>query len=312
MKTNPAAPKSFGIPDGQDPVDVFERHRAELERSRLGATVLYGGLFILALAAAVYISNFFPDRLAAGVPKIGDYIYDILPVLDPAVLFADTKTEGSLAYWYFNLPKYLQLLAETVNMALFATIFGAFGGFILCFPASRNLAPTGWIYFLCRRYMEFCRGVPEVIFAIAFVWAFGIGPLAGIVAIAIHSAGALGKLFSEVNENIDTKPMEGIRASGGSWFDEIRYGVVPQVLPNFVSYTLLRFEINIRASSIIGFVGGGGIGQELYYVINFNFYEEVSALVLLIVATVTCVDLISERVRHRFIGRENLVRENLA
>lgn len=312
MKTNPAAPKSFGIPDGQDPVDVFERHRAELERSRLGATVLYGGLFILALAAAVYISNFFPGRLAAGVPKIGDYIYDILPVLDPAVLFADTKTEGSLAYWYFNLPKYLQLLAETVNMALFATIFGAFGGFILCFPASRNLAPAGWIYFICRRYMEFCRGVPEVIFAIAFVWAFGIGPLAGIVAIAIHSAGALGKLYSEVNENIDTKPMEGIRASGGSWFDEIRYGVVPQVLPNFVSYTLLRFEINIRASSIIGFVGGGGIGQELYYVINFNFYEEVSALVLLIVATVTCVDLISERVRHRFIGRENLVRENLA
>lgn len=312
MGSSQADQKSFQIPAGRDPVDVFERHRAELERSRLTATVLYGGLFVLALAAAVYISNFFPDRLAAGVPKIGDYIYDILPVLDPALLFADSKTEGSVAYWYFNLPKYVQLLAETINMALFATIFGAFGGLILCFPASRNLAPTGWIYFVCRRYMEFCRGVPEVIFAIAFVWAFGIGPLAGIVAIAIHSAGALGKLFSEVNENIDTKPMEGIRASGGSWFDEIRHGVLPQVLPNFVSYTLLRFEINIRASSIIGFVGGGGIGQELYYVINFNFYEEVSALVLLIVATVTCVDLVSERIRHRFIGRENLVRENLA
>ena len=312
MSNGHADPKSIRIPDGHDPVDVFERHRAELERSRRAATLLYGGLFVLALAAAVYISNFYPDKLAAGVPKIGDYIYDILPILDPAVLFAGTKTEGSIAYWYFNLPKYLQLLAETINMALFATIFGAFGGFVLCFPASRNLAPNGWIYFLCRRYMEFCRGVPEVIFAIAFVWAFGIGPLAGIVAIAIHSAGALGKLFSEVNENVDTKPMEGIRASGGSWFDEIRHGVVPQVLPNFVSYTLLRFEINIRASSIIGFVGGGGVGQELYYVINFNFYEEVSALVLLIVATVTCVDLISERVRHRFIGRENLVRENLA
>ncbi|SDF07371.1 MULTISPECIES: phosphonate ABC transporter, permease protein PhnE [Thalassobaculum] len=312
MSNGHADPKSIRIPDGHDPADVFERHRAELERSRRAATLLYGGLFVLALAAAVYISNFYPDKLAAGVPKIGDYIYDILPVLDPALLFAGTKTEGSIAYWYFNLPKYLQLLAETINMALFATIFGAFGGFVLCFPASRNLAPNGWVYFLCRRYMEFCRGVPEVIFAIAFVWAFGIGPLAGIVAIAIHSAGALGKLFSEVNENVDTKPMEGIRASGGSWFDEIRHGVVPQVLPNFVSYTLLRFEINIRASSIIGFVGGGGVGQELYYVINFNFYEEVSALVLLIVATVTCVDLISERVRHRFIGRENLVRENLA
>ncbi len=306
MSVSQTDPKSFVIADGDDPVSVFERHRAELERSRLTATVVYGGLFVLALAAAIYISNFFPAKLAAGVPKIGDYIHDILPVLDPALLFADTKTEGSLAYWYFNLPKYLQLLVETINMAVFATIFGTLGGFVLCFPASRNLAPNGWVYFLCRRYMEFCRGVPEVIFAIAFVWAFGIGPLAGIVAIAIHSTGALGKLFSEVNENVDTKPMEGIRASGGSWFDEIRHGVVPQVLPNFVSYALLRLEINIRASSIIGFVGGGGIGQELYYVINFNFYEEVSALVLLIVATVTCVDLVSERVRHRFIGRENL------
>jgi phosphonate transport system permease protein len=289
-----------------DPVGTFERHRAELQTSKRGTTLLYGGLFVLALAASVYISNFFPDKLAAGAPKIGDYLYDILPILNADVLLADTKTEGSLAYWYFNLPKYLQLLIETVNMALFATVLGTVGGFLLCFPASRNLSPNSWIYHLCRRYMEICRGVPEVIFAILFVWAFGIGPLAGIAAIAIHSAGALGKLFSEVNENVDTKPMDGIRASGGSWFDEMRHGVVPQVLPNFVSYALLRFEINIRASSIIGFVGAGGIGQELYYVINFNFYEEVSALVLLIVATVTCVDLISERVRHRFIGKENL------
>lgn len=307
MSVSQVDPKAFRIAEGQDPVTVFERHRAELERTRTTATLIYGALFLLALAASIYISNFFPEKLAAGLPKIGDYIYDILPVLDPALLFEDTKTEGSLAYWYYRLPGYLQLLLETINMALFATIFGTIGGFILCFPASRNLAPNSWVYHLCRRYMEFCRGVPEVIFAIAFVWAFGIGPLAGIVAIAIHSAGALGKLFSEVNENVDTKPMEGIRASGGSWFDEIRHGVVPQVLPNFVSYTLLRLEINIRASSIIGFVGAGGIGQELYYVINFNHYEEVSALVLLIVATVTCVDLISERVRHRFIGKENLV-----
>ncbi len=299
--------KSIDIADGQNPVTVFERHRAELDRVRRLNSLVCGLLFVLMLAAAVYISNFFPEKLAAGVPKIGDYIHDILPVLDPALLFADTKTEGSLAYWYFNLPRYVQLLLETVNMAFFATIFGTIGGFILCFPASRNLAPNGWVYHVCRRYMEICRGVPEVIFAITFVWAFGIGPLAGIFAIAIHSAGALGKLFSEVNENVDTKPMEGIRAAGGSWFDEIRHGVVPQVLPNFVSYTLLRFEINIRASSIIGFVGAGGVGQELYYVINFNHYEEVSALVLLIVATVTCVDLVSERVRHRFIGRENLV-----
>ncbi|MEQ8861972.1 MAG: phosphonate ABC transporter, permease protein PhnE [Thalassobaculum sp.] len=288
------------------PVDQFERHRAELRRVRRHATLLYGALFLAALAGSIYISNFFPDRLAAGAPKVGDYLYDILPVLSAEHLFSGTRTEGSIAYWYFNLPKYLQLLLETVNMALFATLLGTVGGFVLCFAASRNLMPNSLIYFAFRRVMEFCRAVPEVIFAIMFVWAVGIGPLAGVAAIAIHSTGALGKLFSEVNENVDHKPMDGIRASGGSWFDEIRYGVVPQVLPNFVSYALLRFEINIRASSIIGFVGAGGIGQELYYVINFNFYEEVSALVLLIVATVTCVDLLSARIRHRFIGWEQL------
>lgn len=307
MSISSADRSALPVNRDDDPVSVFERHRAMLERTKRVNTIIFGGLFILLLAAAIYISNFYPEKLAAGVPKIGSYLYDILPVLSAEHFFADTKTEGSVAYWYFNLPKYLRLLIETVNMALFATILGTIGGFILCFPASRNLAPNAWIYHVCRRYMEFCRGVPEVIFAILFVWAFGIGPLAGVVAIAIHSTGALGKLFSEVNENVDSKPMDGIRAAGGTWFDEMRHGVVPQVLPNFVSYTLLRFEINIRASSIIGFVGAGGIGQELYYVINFNFYEEVSALVLLVVATVTCVDLISEHIRHRFIGRENLV-----
>lgn len=287
-------------------VERFEHHRAELARSRGRATALYTALFLAALAGSVYISNFFPDRLIAGAPKIGDYLHDILPVLSADHLFAGTKTEGSLAYWYFNLPKYLQLLLETVNMALFATILGTAGGFVMCFPASRNLAPSGWIYQVFRRAMEFCRAVPEVIFAILFVWAVGVGPLAGIIAIAIHSSGALGKLFSEVNENVDHRPMDGIRSAGGSWFDEVRFGVVPQVLPNFVSYALLRFEINIRASSIIGFVGAGGVGQELYYVINFNFYEEVSALILMVVATVTCVDLLSARIRHRFIGKEHL------
>lgn len=291
---------------GTSPVDRFERHRAELHRERQAKTALYAVLFLAALAGSIYISHFFPGRLIAGAPKIGDYLYDILPVLSAEHLFAGTKTEGSLAYWYFNMPKYLRLLLETVNMALFSTLLGTVGGFLMCFAASRNLAPNGWVYFVFRRVMEFCRSVPEVIFAILFVWAVGIGPLAGILAISIHSAGALGKLFSEVNENVDHKPMEGIRAAGGTWFDEIRFGVVPQVLPNFTSYALLRFEINIRASSIIGFVGAGGIGQELYYVINFNFYEEVSALVLLIVATVTCVDLLSARVRHRFIGKEQM------
>src|SRR3546814_422991 len=115
-------------------------------RSLRRATLLYAVLFLAALAGSVYISNFFPDRLAAGAPKLGDYIYDLLPVLSADHLFAGTKTEGSLAYWYFNLPKYLKLLLETVNMALFATILGTVGGLVMCFAASRNLAPNNWVY----------------------------------------------------------------------------------------------------------------------------------------------------------------------
>ncbi len=289
-----------------DAVTSFERHWGELQAQRRRRNVILWALFLVALFVSFNVSSFLPDKLANGLPRIGDYIYDTLPVLRPDVLFADTRTEGSLAYWYFNLPKYAQLLFETVNIAIFSTLLGAVVAVTLCFAASRNLVRNGWIYFATRRFFEVCRSVPEIVFALILVYALGIGPAAGVLAIAIHTAGALGKMFSEVNENASDRPIEGVRAAGGTWFDEMRYGVLPQVWPNFLSYIWVRLEINIRSASIIGFVGGGGIGQELYYVISFNHYEEVSAIVLLIVLTVTAVDLLSERLRHRAIGRENL------
>ncbi|MDW8445281.1 MAG: ABC transporter permease subunit [Acetobacteraceae bacterium] len=153
-----------------------------------------------------------------------------------------------------------------------------------------------------RRLLEVCRTVPEIVFALIFVWAFGIGAFAGILAIAIHSAGALGKLFAEVAENADLRPVDGVVASGGNWVEAMRFGLLPQVLPNFASYALLRFEINVRAASVIGFVGAGGIGQELYKVISFNYYEEVSAILVLIILVVAAIDLISERIRFGLIG----------
>jgi phosphonate transport system permease protein len=140
------------------------------------------------------------------------------------------------------------------------------------------------------------------VLAFILVWPFGIGPLAGIVAIAVHTTGTLGKLFCELNENADLRPVDGIRSVGGSWLAQIRYAIVPQVLPGFLSYALLRFEINVRSSTIIGFVGAGGIGQELKRVIGFNIYEEVSAICILILLIVVAIDLSSERIRHRFIG----------
>jgi phosphonate transport system permease protein len=132
-----------------------------------------------------------------------------------------------------------------------------------------------------------------------FVWAFGIGALAGILAIMIHTIGALGKLFSEVIENADMRPWDGVRAAGGTWGQACRYAILPQVAPNLISYTLLRFEINVRGASVIGFVGAGGIGQEIYTVISFNYYEEISAIVLMVIVTVSLIDLVSERLRHR-------------
>lgn len=291
----------------RDPVGTFERHRGELAAQRRRQSFLFGAIFLLVLGLSVNFAQFLPERLVEGLPKVGSYLYAITPSLELPLLFAGIKTEGSLAYWYFRLPQYLWLLAQTVNMALIATCLGATFACLLSFPASRNLVSNTWIYVVARRLMEFCRGVPEIIFAILFVYAFGVGPLAGVLAITIHTAGALGKLFAEVNENAAPGPVEGVRGAGGTWFHEMRYGVFPQVLPNFLSYALLRFEINIRSSAVIGFVGAGGIGQELYYVISFNFYEEVSALALLIVLTVTAIDLASERIRGLAIGREKLL-----
>ena len=144
--------------------------------------------------------------------------------------------------------------------------------------------------------------MPDLVYALIFVWAFGVGPLAGILAIAVHTAGALGKLFAEAAENADMRPLDGISAAGGSWAQGVRFAILPQVLPNLLSYALLRFEINVRGASVIGFVGAGGIGQELHTVISFNYYEEISAILVLIVLAVGLIDLASERVRRAVIG----------
>lgn len=293
-----------------DAVALFERRRAEMLRSKRAMTILFAVLFALALAASIHVSRFYPERLASGLPRIFEYFGTIMPNLELDKLFLPRgengrAVPGSILYWYSDFWTYVRLIFETILMALTATIIGAAAAFLLCFPASRNLAPNSVVYWLSRRFMEVCRGVPEILYALVLVFAVGIGPLAGVIAIAIHSTGALGKLFSEVNENASMRPVEGVRGVGGNWFEEVRYGVVPQVLPNFTSYTLLRFEINVRASSIVGFVGAGGIGQELNRVISLYSDDRVIAVLLLVVLTVTLIDLLSERLRMHFIGREN-------
>ena len=284
---------------------ILDSHNKNLIRKKR----LWNLFLIIMILLGILISSKVIDinstRLIDGFPRLGDYINQILPSLETPSLLLDAKSEGSIAYWYFNLPNYLKLLFETFNMALLATIIGSSIALILSFLAAKNTAPNLLTYFITRRVLEFFRGVPEIIFAILFVWALGVGPIAGIIAMIIHTTGALGKLFSEVHENSDDKPIEALKSSGGNWLSEMKFGLIPQVLPNLISYILLRFEINIRASTILGFVGAGGIGQELYLVINFNYYEEVSAIILLIIFTVISIDLFSGYLRKNIIEADN-------
>ena len=134
--------------------------------------------------------------------------------------------------------------------------------------------------------------------------AFGLGPLPGVLAITLHTTGTLGKLFAEVIENVDMKPVEGVQGTGGAWLSQIRFGVLPQVLSNFASYSLLRFEINVRGAAVIGFVGAGGIGQELIIAIRQFHYSDVSAILLMLLVCVMAIDYGSEKLRYRLLAAE--------
>lgn len=276
-------------------------YRARVRARRL-ATVAAVAALSVALAVSAWIAEAYPSALSAGLPRVGEYFIRLLPDLRWATLFAGAKVDGSLASWFYRLDSWAWLLFETSQMALLATLAGGVVAFLLCFTASANLAPNRAAYVVARRGLELLRTVPDIVYALIFVWAFGIGPLAGILAIALHTAGALGKQFAEVVENADMRPLYGVRAVGGTWAQEVRWAVLPQVLPGLLSYLLLRFEINVRSATVIGFVGAGGIGQELSTVIAFNYYSEISAIIVLIILAVSLVDILSERVRSMALG----------
>ncbi|AWN48252.1 phosphonate ABC transporter, permease protein PhnE [Methylobacterium terrae] len=267
---------------------------ASTRRRTLAVFVAIVALYLL----AGWMAEVRPLTLLDNIQNFTAYIGQILPPLTLANLPAD------LAAWYWGLPKWLGLLAETLLMAYLGTLLGGIAAFGLCFLACANLVRSAALRFCARRFLEVCRTVPEVVFALIFVIAFGLGPMVGVLAIAIHTAGALGKLFSEVVENIDMKPVEGLTGTGASFVQTVSFAVVPQVLSNFASYALLRFEINVRGAGVMGFVGAGGIGQEFLVAIRNFYYSDVSAILLLIVLTVVAIDLATERLRHHLLGRE--------
>jgi phosphonate transport system permease protein len=249
------------------------------------------------LAALVYAAGHFgevdPLTLARNISALTGYFARILPDLGAATFARD------VAEWYWNLSGWLKLLFDTVLIAYLATLAATLGAGIIAFAAAANLTPSPALRWCLKRLFEFCRTVPDLVFALMFVAAFGLGPLAGVLAIAIHSFGALGKLFTEVIENIDPTPVDGVRSCGGGFAAVARFAALPQILPNLASYALLRFEINVRAGSIIGFVGAGGIGQDLFVAIRRFYYTDVSAILLLVIASVALIDLVTERIRDR-------------
>ena len=260
--------------------------------------VLGAALFVVALALALVGAEVNPATFWAKLGNFSSYFVRLAHLDTGASVLSDP------AEWFWGLRKWSLLLGETVLIAYVGTVTGATVAFACCFLCSPALMPFAWVRMLVRRVLEFGRTVPDIVFALIFVVAFGLGPLPGVMAIAIHTTGALGKLFAEVVDNIDLNPVEGVRSSGGTWFAQVRFGVVPQVLSNFVSYALLRFEINVRGAAVMGFVGAGGIGEELITAIRKFFYSDVSAMLLMIVVCVMVIDSISERVRHRLLALE--------
>ncbi|MEL6920650.1 MAG: phosphonate ABC transporter, permease protein PhnE [Pseudomonadota bacterium] len=307
----------FSSPDGK--YDV-ERHFRELRNTRR----LYTGIGVGAVLVALFFSLWFANETNAGkffdrLPHLFDFVGDLIPrdgweVWRALFDLESPYFDGSFKFDYpegrvyftqsLYVPEYFYKMIETLNIALLSTAIGFTFGFLLCFLAATNLTTTRWLRFFVRRFMEFLRAFPEIVIAGFFLAIFSLGPIPAIIAVAIHTIGALGKLFFEVVENADMKPDEGLRAVGASWVERVWFGIVPQIMPNFLSYTLLRLEINVRASTIIGAVGAGGIGETLRLSISQGHEAKTLAIILLLFTTIVCVDQLSAYLRKKLVGNQ--------
>jgi len=273
------------------------------ERRRRVYTGLMLILLVILLIGGVRIAeDANSGSLVSGLPKIFDYPYDILSQAYArgwgfwGIPFAVQHPENGIQHTYFYY------LIETINMAVVSTLIGFALGAFISILASRNLVKSHAIVWITRRFTDIARAFPEIVIALFLIFIFGKNPIAAVAAIAFHTTGALSKLFSEVNENADMKAWEGLEASGASWVQKIWFGIIPQVWPNWISYALLRFEINVRASAILGFVGAGGLGQQFKTFVDWKFGADIAAIILLLILTIITIDILSTWARRRFIG----------
>jgi len=195
---------------------------------------------------------------------------------------------------------YLHEMVVTLHIALWGTVLAIVAAVPLGLLSAHNVAPP-WVHQPVRRMMDLCRAINEMVFAMLFIVAVGLGPFAGVLALFVHTTGTLAKLFSEAVEAIDERPVEAIRAMGAHKMAEVVYGIFPQVMPLWLSYSLYRFESNVRSASVVGMVGAGGIGVVLYEVIRGFQYAQTCAVLLMLAITVTVIDMFSAWLRKRFI-----------
>ncbi len=195
---------------------------------------------------------------------------------------------------------YMEEMLITVQIAVWGTILSIVLSIPFGILSSENMVPW-WVYQPVRRLMDAFRAINEMVFAMLFVVAVGLGPFAGVLALFIHTTGILAKLFSEAVEAVDPRPVEGIRATGAGWLQEVVFGVIPQVIPLWISYSLYRFESNVRSATVLGIVGAGGIGQVLWEYIRGFYYAETAAVMLIIIVYVSLIDVASQRLRKMFL-----------
>ena len=223
----------------------------------------------------------------------------------PLDLWRDAGNMGQYAGGFFppdfsDWRHYLSELLITLQIAVWGTALAIVGSVPLALLASANITPW-WVHQPVRRVLDACRSINEIVFALLFVVAVGLGPFAGVLALWVHTTGVLAKLFSEAVEAIDPQPVEGIRATGAHPLAEIVYGVIPQVMPLWISYALYRFESNVRSAAVVGMVGAGGIGMVLWDVIRGFQYAQTAAVLIMLVVAVSLIDMLSSKQRKRVI-----------
>ncbi|QQA43848.1 phosphonate ABC transporter, permease protein PhnE [Pelagovum pacificum] len=269
---------------------IHDSYLAEVRTRRLWSSV----------AALLFVLLFLGGFMIADERNAGGFWPGIPHILDfPADVLAEASEQ------WRSLPGLIAeafpALIETVNIAGASTLIGGLAGAVIALLVTRGLAPAPWAVAPLRRLLDILRALPELVIALVLIFVLGGGPIPAMIAIALHTVGALGKLFSEVAENASLRPVEGLRSVGATWSQRMMLGILPQVAPNWLSYALLRFEINIRASAILGFVGAGGIGYDLRNAMSFGpgKFAEAAAIFVLLFATIVIVDQTGSALRNR-------------